>query len=370
MKILIITKEFPPQVGGIPTYTYNIAKNWINSQKNVIVLSSKNNKAKDFDSQQGFKIYRIVFNNFYLLFKIWRLSKKSSVDLLHLHCAYFYPFWVGWFIDKIIKVDYRLFLHSVDFNYLKKSKWTKRKMGYLIKKAKEIIVNSEYLKDQFSRQFEDIIKPINVVYPCADDYFFAEVSDEKITNLKSQMALEGKKVVITVARLDEGKGFPRLISILPKVLEKIPNLVWIIIGDGSKRQMFINLISKNNLQNVIRYIGIIPNDQLLPYYKLADLFILLTHPDNEAEEDWATVFMESSASGLPILAGKVGGVEEAIKHLQTGVLVDVNDKKAVVNGIVELLKNENYARQMGEYGKEWVKNNFSWKEEVKKLLDV
>ncbi len=368
MKILIITKDFPPKVGGIPTYTFNIARHWPDSSANVLVLTANDRLAKDFDAKQQFKIIRSGFNRWLMLFEIWQIIKQKNVDLIHLHGVYHQSWLAGYFIKKIIKIDYRLFLHSIDFNYLKKNNWRKNKILKLSVLAKEIVVNSQYLKDQFNRQFENFTKPIKIVYPCPSEHFFVEIAAGAIDDLRAKLALEGKKVMLTVARLAEGKGFPRLIHILPKVLAKVPNLVWIIIGDGPKRQLFIDLIAKNNLQNIIRYLGVVPNEDLLKYYKLADLFVLLTHPDAEAEEDWATVFMESSACGRSILAGQVGGVEEGVKHMRTGLIVDVNNEQAVTNNLIELLKNKEYAKQMGGQGREWVKENFRWEREIKKIL--
>jgi phosphatidyl-myo-inositol dimannoside synthase len=363
MKILIVTQQFPPQVGGIATYTYNIAKNWPDAEKNVVVLT----KSKQSKKESSFKILNSGFNSFKIMIDIWFATRKNKIDLVHLHCAYKYPSCIGWFFRKIIKKPYRLFLHSIDFNYIKKNKHRKNKIKRICNSAHEIIVNSEYLKHQFDKNFEESNRQLKIVYPCPTDYFFDEPQVEKIEELKKKLALEGKKVVLTIARMDEGKGFSRLISILSKVLKQSPNLVWIIIGDGSKKKLFIDLIKKNNLQNIIRYIGSIPNEDLIKYYHLADLFVLLTHPDPEAEEDWATVFMEASASGLPILAGRVGGVDEAIKDLQTGVIVDVNQEEQVAKNMIELLKNKEYSKKLGQQGKQWVKENFDWSREIQKL---
>ena len=365
MKILIVTKQFFPQFGGVATYVANIINHWPDKENNIVVLTKKLG-AKDKDTSINIKYSN--FNKCILLFNIWRLAKKEKVDLIHLHCANNYFGCSGWFINKIIKKPYRLFLHSVDFNYIKSSKWHYRQVSSLSKRASEIIVNSKYLKNLFNQKFENITQEIKVVYPGPSKYFFEQETTEIIDELRKKMALEGKKIVLTVARLDEGKGFPHLISILPKVLEKIPNLVWIIIGDGKKKDLFIDLIKKNGLQNIIRYVGVVPNNELPKYYQLADLFVLLTHPDTEAEDDWATVFTEASASGLPILAGQVGGTDESVINLQTGIIVDVNQKQAVINGMVELLNNDEYAKKIGEQGKEWVKNNFDWDEEIKKLV--
>ena len=122
-----------------------------------------------------------------------------------------------------------------------------------------------------------------------------------------------------MARLVEGKGYPHLIRLLPEILNKIPNIVWLVIGDGPKKKAIMDLVQKYSLQNIVRYLGEVPYQNLPLYYQSADLFVLLTHKDEQSEEGWGTVFLEAGASGLPVVAGRVGGVEEVVANLQTGL---------------------------------------------------
>jgi phosphatidyl-myo-inositol dimannoside synthase len=175
-------------------------------------------------------------------------------------------------------------------------------------------------------------------------------------------------VIITVARMTEGKGYPHLIRLFPKILEKIPNLVWLIVGDGSKKDEIIKSIQKNYLQNVIRFIGRMPYVELPKYYQLADLFVLLTHSDESAvEEAWGTAFVEAAACGLPVVAGRGGGVEEAVQNTITGLVVDVYQDQSIISAVTELLRNKDYAKQMGQAGRERVIREFNWSEQLRKL---
>ncbi len=233
--------------------------------------------------------------------------------------------------------------------------------------ADKIVVNSNFLKDKFKSGFEDLAKEPIVIYPCADNIFFKAAPEMELKKLKSQLALEGKSVIITVARLAEGKGYPHLIRLLPKILEKAPNLVWLIVGDGPKKDFIINMIQKNYLQNVVRFIGKIPYTELPKYYQIADLLVLLTHPDESAEEAWGTAFVEAAACGLPVVAGRSGGVEEAVKNLSTGLIVDVYQDQSIISAVTELLRNKDYAKQMGEAGRVRALEEFTWGEQLKKL---
>jgi len=367
MRILIITSSYYPQQGGISSFVNNMIANWPN-EDSFVIYTSHCTGDREYDKNSPQTIYRGKIGGIVSMLNIYTLAKKENIDVIHIHGPHFLTRITQWMFTKFVKRKFQIFFHGVDFNFFKKDKKKRKRIQQLIMKAEKVIVNSNYLKDQFSKIFGTIAKDIVVVYPCPSNHFFDRVDEQEIMTLKKKLALEGKKVIITVARLDEGKGFSRLINTLPIVLKKFPNLVWLIVGDGKKKEEFIDLIKKNGMQNIIRYIGNVNHFELPKYYQIADMFTLLIHPDEKAEEDWATVFLEASASRLPIVAGAVGGVEEQVHNLKTGIIVDANNQEQSAEAIIKLLSNTDNAKAMGEYGQIWVKKVFDWKIQNSKLL--
>lgn len=370
MKTLIITLEYPPQIGGIASYTYNLAKNM--SAQDAVVYTAKIAGDTDFDKKNLWKTVRgkpfsmFIWPRWVKMFiEIWRLVKKEKIQMIYVHHALPVGY-VAYLLKKFKKIPYVLFFHGTDLEMGIKNK--KNKLKKVCAAADKIVVNSNFLKNKFQSAFEDLKKEISVVYPCPDDIFLQRTPEMELKKLKSQLALDGKKVIITVARMAEGKGYPHLIRLLPKILEKVPNLVWLILGDGPKKDEVIKSIQKNYLQNVTRFIGKIPYTELPKYYQLADLLVLLTHPDeSSAEEAWGTAFVEAAASGLPVVAGRAGGVEEAVENMTTGLVVDVYQDQGIISAVSELLCNVDYAKQMGQAGRERVIREFNWPEQLKKL---
>ncbi len=370
MKTLIITLEYPPEIGGIASYTYNLAKNM--PVGDTVVYTAKIAGDTDFDKKNPWKTVRgKPFSMFLwprwvkMLVEIWGLVEKEKIQRIYVHHALPVGY-VAYLLKKFKKIPFVIFFHGTDLELGIKNK--KNKLKKICVAADKIIVNSNFLKNKFQSAFEDLKKEITVVYPCPDDIFLQRASETEIKKLKSQLALEGKEVIITVARMTEGKGYPHLIRLLPKILEKVPNLVWLIVGDGPKKDEIIKSIQKNYLQNVTRFIGKLPYTELPKYYQLADLMVLLTHPDeSSSEEAWGTAFVEAAASGLPVVAGRAGGVEEAVLHMQTGLVVDVYQDQSIVSAVSELLRNTDFAKQMGKAGMERVIQEFNWTEQLKKL---
>jgi phosphatidylinositol alpha-1,6-mannosyltransferase len=370
MKTLIITLEYPPQIGGVASYTYNLARNM--SREDVVVYTAKIDGGADFDKKNLWKVVRGKPLSLFLwprwvkmLTEIWAVVEKENIGRIYVHHALPVGY-VAYLLKKFKKIPYVIFFHGTDLDLGIKNK--KNKLKKICLAADKIVVNSNFLKNKFQSAFEDLKKEVTVVHPCPNDIFLQPVPEGELKKIKSQLALEGKSVIITVARMTEGKGYPHLIRLLPKILEKVPNLVWLIVGDGPKKDEVITSIQKNYLQNVTRFVGKLSYTELPKYYQLADLFVLLTHPDeSSSEEAWGTAFVEAAASGLPVVAGRAGGVEEAVENMKTGLVVDVYQDQGIISAVSELLRNREFAKQMGEAGRERVMREFNWGEQLKKL---
>lgn len=368
-KTLIITLEYPPQVGGIASYVFNYAQ-VLPSEKVIYAPRMAGDTA--FDGNNQLKVFRRSPYWFLwpqwvrMLFQVGSIIKKEKIEELHIHHALPVGY-VGYWFKKIRKIPYTLFLHGTDFQMATKSSFKANRFRTICAGAEGVVVNSEFLKTKLQARFDDI-KNITVLNPGVATTFFTPVDPAAKAKRRAELALTGKKVILTVARLAEGKGYPHLMRLLPEILKSIPNIVWIIIGDGAKKKNILDLIQGHSLQNVVRFLGNVPYHELPVYYQLADVFVLLTHPDDTSEEGWGTVFLEAAASGLPVVAGRVGGVEEAVANLQTGLIVDVHQDKAVIGAIVGLLNNPEYAKQMGEAGRARVQSEFTWEKQIKKIM--
>jgi len=347
--------------------------NALDPQK-VVVLAPPNAGAKTGDEKIKYKVIRkkILLPKFIwprwlaLLWQVGKIIKKEKIELIMVHHAL--PIgYAGLWHKKFHHVPFVLFSHGTDLITGTANKWKAKLLSSVANGAEQIIFNSESLKRRFLEKMPEFDNQSLVLYPCPDRQFFSPPDQTEIEKLRSLLALQGKQTILSVARLDEGKGFPHLIRLLPKLLQKMPHLVWLIVGDGPKRETIVKLIQKNNLQNVVRFVGEVSHEELKKYYYLVDLFVLLTHPDGGREEGLGLVFLEAAAAGLPIIAGQSGGVEEAVLNGQNGYVVDVYQTDVVVEKIVELLNDKNKAKEMGEQGRQRMEQEFVWERQLEKI---
>jgi len=370
-KTLIITLEYPPQIGGVSSYVYNLAAHL--PAGDVVVYAPKIKGDKEFDSTCPWKTYR--YSPYWpifiwprwtrLIWQINRLIKKEKIERIFVHHALPVGY-ATYFISRLKHVPYSLFFHGTDVEMGTNNHFKLAKLRRVCARAQAIFTNSQFLKNKLEERLE-LGNRASIVYSCPGNNFLVPSSEVDKEQLVSRLALGGKKVILTVARMAEGKGYPHLIRLLPKILEKVPNLVWLIIGDGPKKEEVIKLTQRYNLQNVARFLGNIPHKDLPVYYQIADLFVLLTHKDEETEEGLGTVFLEAAASGVPVVGGRVGGVEEVVKNLETGILVDTFGDVSVIAAITNLLLEKENAKQMGLAGRTMVQKEFTWEEQVAKI---
>ena len=289
MKKLIITFEYPPKIGGIASYVRQFAGEL--DPADVVVLAPGYKNAKEFDKGEKFKTIRknMLFPVFIwprwikLFFQVLRIIKKEKIEIIYLH--HVLPVGhVARLIKKFKKIPYLVFSHGTDIEYATRSRWKRGMLKKVLEDSEQIVFNSKNLKHRLLKVLPEYESKASVLYPCPEQIFYDEMSEEENNSLKAQYALEGKKVMLTVARLDEGKGYTHLIRMLPEILKEVPNLVWFVVGDGPKKDFLLKEIQKNSLQSVVRFIGEVPHEELNKFYHLADLFVLLTHPDEGREE--------------------------------------------------------------------------------------
>ncbi|MFH1947427.1 MAG: glycosyltransferase family 4 protein [Candidatus Magasanikbacteria bacterium] len=371
MKKLIITLEYPPKIGGVATYSHQFAKNF--NPEEVVVLASHNKDAKIFDEKEKFKTIRknMLWPVFIWprwlksFFQLLSIIKKEKIEVIYLQ----HTLELGgavWLLKKIKKIPYLIFSHGTDLELGASMKLKKNFLTKILNESELIIFNSENLKKRLLKVLSDYENKSRVLYPCPEEMFYQTISEEEVKSLKAQYALEGKKVMLTVAGFEEGKGYTHLIRMLPKILESVPNLVWFVVGDGPKKDFLLREIQKRSLQSVVRFIGEVPHEELNKFYCLADLFVLLTHPDEGREEGLGMVFLEAAATGLPVVAGKSGGVEEAVIHTQTGIIVDIyKGDDSVIKSIVEMFENKDYAKRLAENSRSRVQADFKWESQIK-----
>lgn len=164
-----------------------------------------------------------------------------------------------------------------------------------------------------------------------------------------------RPTIITVARLeDRYKGFDMVMRALPVIRERLPDVRWLVIGDGSLRTELEHMATELGVAGSVEFLGAVDDPTRDEWLEKADAFVMPGRlmPDGIAGEGFGIVYLEAGMHGLPCVAGNVGGAVDAVQDGETGILVDPTDNVAIAAAVCKLLTNPQLAMKMGAAGRE------------------
>ena len=192
----------------------------------------------------------------------------------------------------------------------------------------------------------------------------------KLPLLLSSLVDSNKNILITIGRLEKRKGIDTIIELFPELKTIIPNLVYLIGGDGPYRSQLEDLIASNKLEQDVIMLGRISDSDKYYYFYYSDLFIMLSRKLEDGDfEGFGIVYLEANAFSKPVIGGDVGGINDAIVNKKTGFIVNTNNKSEIIKAISFIFKNKDTAKAFGNYGRERVENEFNWFRSASKLVD-
>jgi phosphatidylinositol alpha-1,6-mannosyltransferase len=240
-------------------------------------------------------------------------------------------------------------------------------MSWVLHGASKVITISDF---SAKKLIEAGVKSENIEKICPGvntNLFHPSVNPE---NVIKKHNLEGRKVVLTLGRLVERKGYDYVIKSLPSVLEKVPNLVYIIAGRGLYESRLRELVKELHLEDYVIFAGYVDESPAY-YYNACDVFIMANRRlETEDTEGFGIVFTEANACGKPVIGGKAGGTSDAVLDGYTGILVDGTDCAQISSALIDILTDKELANQLGSNGRKRVEAEFNWKRNAERIWDI
>ena len=395
-KALMITVSFPPQIGGIQTALLKLCQRY--SRLDVIVIAPSEKNAAEIDKAQSFPVYRIrpsrtstigkmiekvlstllggmLGNMFRFIVPTWLQLQRTTISIIQ--CGHIRTGLVGYLAKKLYKIPYVIHVHGKEVpNMANALHVFDRKLGYLaMQKADFIIAHNEYARLRAIDWGLSESKIKNVRYGVDFD-IFSLVDSKDVESLRSQLTLRGRNIILTVGRLVEKKAQDAVIRALPQVINKVPSVMYLLIGDGPTKSKLESLIKALKLENHVYFLGVVPHQDIQKYYALCDVFAMPSRQVGEAVdldvESFGIVFLEANACSKPVIGGCSGGMNESVVSGETGMLVDADNTDELASIIIKLLTDQELAKSLGKKGCERVKSKFDWTiiaSEVENILD-
>jgi len=335
MKHLLVTNDFPPKLGGIQSYLWELWRRL--DPDDVCVLSTPHQGDREFDGRQGYRVERtrdpVLLPHPLLARQINRLADDHGAELVLLDPAL--PIGA---IGPVLSSPYGLILHGAEITVPGRLWPGRLALGPILRRASLVVAAGHYPLAEAERAAGRTLASV-VVPPGVDPVRFSPVDLARRAELRHDFGLPATgSVVASVSRLVPRKGMDVTIRAVARCAQQGVDVHLAIAGDGRDRARLDRLATSVGCP--VTFLGRVSDDRLADAYRLADLFVMMCRNRwfGLEQEGYGIVFLEAAACGVAQLAGRSGGSHEAVVDGTTGLVVDEPDSvTAVAAALVRLL---------------------------------
>lgn len=361
-RTLLVTNDFPPRPGGIQSYLHTFASLLPPEQLVVYAPRWRGDSHVTFDAEQKFEVVRHPTT---LMLPTPDVARRAA-DLIREHDCH--TVWFGAaaplaiLASAVRRAGARRVIacthgHEVGWSMIPPARPVLRAIG---NHTDVVTYVSRYTRGRFSSAFGPMAA-LEYLPPGVDTDRFRP-DPEARARLRARYDLGDRPTVLCLSRLVPRKGQDQLIRALPRIKAQVPDAVLVIVGGGPDADRLRRLAAESDFAADIRFTGGVPADELAAHHTIADVFAMpcRTRGRGLDVEGLGIVFLEASATGVPVVAGDSGGAPEAVIDGRTGTVVDGRRVERIAEAITGLLLDPDRARRMGEAGREWVLDHWQW----------
>lgn len=372
MKILMLSWEYPPRVvGGISRVVHDLSHRLVSDGHEVTVVTYKDGNVPYFEDDDGVQVYRvdnfmissnnfidwIMQLNFNMIAKAGEIiAKKGNFDVIHAHD------WLTAYAGKTLKYAYNTPLvstiHATEAGrnsgirgetqkYINDTEWM------LTYESSEVIVNSNYMKNELQRLFGLPYEKINVIPNGVNLNLFNNI--EKDYDFRRRFAMDNEKIILFMGRLVYEKGIQTLISAMPKILANYHDSKLIVAGKGGMIDELKSQVNALGLGNKVYFTGYLAAKDVQRMYKCADVSVFPS-----TYEPFGIVALEAMLSGTPIVVSDIGGLNEIVEHGVNGMKSYAGNPNSLADSILTLLYDPKLCDTVTKNAKLKVKTEYNW----------
>lgn len=338
-------------VGGVQKRMVSLLPKLNKERYEIVVCSFKSGELQHCLEQSGIPV-RIVSRRFKFdpvcIYRLCSIMKKENIDIVHTHCHK--PNTTGRFAAKLAGVPVIIANeHNVDSW---KSNWQLTLDKWLAAHSDKIIAVSEAVKSFYVKNANISADKFEVVYNGVDlDFWQNNIpAKEMIFKKKAELGLlQGDKVIVAIGRLHPQKGHEYLLRAARKIIPRMKNLKFLIIGDGPMKESLESCSERLGIKENVVFTG--KRDDVKDILYLSDISVV-----SSVREGFSNAVLEAMACGKPVVATDVGGNKEIIIDGKNGFIVSSRDEDALADRILTLAGNEELTIRMGLAAKETVKS--------------
>jgi phosphatidyl-myo-inositol dimannoside synthase len=361
---LVVTRNFPPDIGGIQTLMGALSENLIHHGP-VKVFTYEHENSKNYDTKTSINVERVKGIKLFRKYRKANLINSFISENPNIR-ALITDHWKSLElikIENIKKIKTFCLIHGKEINHEIGSSLNNR----LIKStnnANFIIANSNFTKELAIKKGIDSSK-ISIIFPGVD----------KPSAIQSTLKAKAEKMfqksfpkIITVSRLDKRKGHDKILMSVKNLKSKFPNIKYISVGHGKEEDNLLKLSKELGLDKEVIFLKNIDFDFKTALLSEANLFLMPSRIEKKSVEGFGISFIEAASYSIGSIGGKDGGASDAIIHNKTGLICDGENLSSIYDSVIKFLDNNNFIK-FGNNAKEF-SEKFHWNKVVKQYLKL
>lgn len=362
-RVLLVTNDFPPRRGGIQSYLAEFVSRLAGAGAHTVtVYAPKWKGAEAFDAAAG---YRVVRHPTTLMLpvptvdaRMRRLIAEHDIDTVWFGAAaplaLLAPRARQAGATRVLASTHG---HEVGWSMLPVARSVLRRIG---DGTDVVTFVSRYTRSRFAPAFGPGASLEYLPPGVNSDRFRPDPAAR--AELRKRYRLGDRPTVLCLSRLVPRKGQDMLIKALPAIRQQVDGAALVIVGGGPYLETLRQLARDRGVADHVTFTGGVPGDELPAHHAMADVFAMpcRTRGAGMDVEGLGIVFLEASATGVPVVAGDSGGAPEAVQHNKTGLVVDGNSVQDIGAAVTGLLTDRDRAAAMGAAGREWVQAQWRW----------
>jgi len=363
---LLVTNDFPPKLGGIQSYLYELWRRLPPAETTVLTASYPG--AAAWDDAQSFRVERerarVLLPHRALARRVDSLAREVGADVVFLDPML--P--LGAIGPRVRAAPYVVVAHGAEITVPGAYPGARHAAARVLRAAAGVLAAGEYPARMAARAARRPL-PTLVVPPGVDVARFAPLDDAARGVARARFGLPlDSPVVLGLSRLVPRKGF----DVLVRAAGGLGDDVTVVIGGGGRDRRRLERLAAQHAPGRVHFLGRVADDDLPALYGCVDVFAMLCRDrwGGLEAEGFGIVFLEAAAAGVPAVAGRSGGSHEAVVDGETGVVVDPRDIDAVRGAIDSLLRDHDLRTAMGRAARARAVDELAYDVLVDRLLPL
>ena len=380
---LLLTYDFPPLGGGIARWMAELARRY--PPGSLVVSTGQQGDASDVDAGFPNRVDRLSFPSRRLrtIQGILLWSRRVAVlarstDAEFIWCGNIKPaaYPAKWTMERT-GTPFGILLHGGDILVLQhqvhQSAVKRKTAAALLSSAAVLVANSEWTRDRcltLLSELEIDAPPdrVRVVPLGADHEFFRPGLDTR--EVRARYGLDGGRWLLSVARLSRHKGIDTSLQALARLRDRYPDLQYAVVGTGEDQEALAAEARTLGVTDRVRFLTDVPDRDLPALYNCAEIYLGVSRLMEQRVEGFGISLAEASACGVPVVAGRSGGIPAAVRDGETGLLVDAERVEAVVEAVGRLLEDPALRARLGAAGRRAVERHYNWDRVTAELVRI